>query len=559
MAKLLSSWWFISFLFILVSRIDAHSVTYDHSFTHECLAKPLKPQYNGGIIVNTEPNKKLDSCVISGDANATKECIFSQKLLLENTKLYTFSAWLKVSDGNTDIGAVVKTSTYNQSVGTVFAQHGCWSMLKGGFIANASGPAELLFRSINADVDIYADSISLQPFTEQEWKSHQDKSIEKVRKSRVKFQVVDQHNRPISNATVTIKQRRPSFPFGTAITLHILENPKYRDWFFSRFRYTVFENEMKWYANEIERGVENYTICDAMVRLAQSHGVAIRGHNVFWDHGNLQPEWVPALSSDELRVAADKRIKSVMNRYKGQLIHWDVMNENLHWNFFETKLGPNASNVYYEMANKLDGKALPFLNEYNTVEHAGDVYDKATPSKYLQRIWQMRKMGYNGPLGIGLQAHFSTANLPYVRSTIDQLASAKLPIWITELDVKSVPNQALYLEQITRELHSHSAVEGIMMWAAWKPEGCYAMCLTDNNFKNLDTGDVVDKIISEWTHAADSPGTTNAKGLFGTSLFHGDYEATVSIGSGDKHSCSQDFSVLPNKGSKKTIRFKINI
>ncbi|KAL8027595.1 hypothetical protein ABFX02_14G105700 [Erythranthe guttata] len=574
MAKLVSHWWFLSFLLILVSRIDAHPVTYDPSFTHECLSTPLKPQYNGGIIINPELNEKLNGWIVSGDASAAlgesrdgnnyiitskrKQSIFSQKLFLEENKLYTFSAWVQVSNGNdADVAAIIKTSTYSQSPGAVIGREGCWSMLKGGFVVNVTGPADLYFESTNPDVDIYADSISLQQFTEQEWKSHQDQSIENLRKSRVKFQALDQHGRPISNATVSIKQLRPTFPFGTAITAHILDNTAYQNWFLSRFQYTVFENEMKWYAIELERGVEDYAVCDAMVRFAEEHGIRIRGHNVLWDDPRYQPEWVKTLPAAELTAAAHRRMNSVMNRYSGKLFHWDVMNENLHFGFFESQLGANASAVFFERAHKTDPKTVPYLNEYNTIEVSG--IGKASPPKYMQKIALMREQGYNGPLGIGLEAHFPGMNLPYIRAAIDQLASAKLPIWITELDVKSGPNQAMYLEQIMKELHSHWAVEGIMMWAAWNPTGCYAMCLTDNNFKNLPTGDVVDEFISELTHAAGSPGTTNGNGLFGTSLFHGEYEATVSLPNGDKHSCSQNFSVVPNEGAEKTIIFKIDV
>lgn len=38
----------------------------------------------------------------------------------------------------------------------------------------------LIVQCHDTTVDIRADSISLQPFTQEEWKSHQDLSIEKV-------------------------------------------------------------------------------------------------------------------------------------------------------------------------------------------------------------------------------------------------------------------------------------------------------------------------------------------------------------------------------------------
>ncbi|KAL7125222.1 hypothetical protein ABFS83_14G102800 [Erythranthe nasuta] len=377
------------------------------------------------------------------------------------------------------------------------------------------------------------------------------------RKSKVKFQAVDQHGQPIQNATVSIKQNRPNFPFGVAINKNILHNGAYQNWFKSRFKYTVFENELKWVSTEYNRGSEDYSTSDAMVKLAKSSGATIRGHNVLWDDAKFQPNWVPGLSSNDLWAAANKRVDSVVGRYRGQLIHWDVVNENLHWNFLESKLGWNASNNFYQRANKVDGRMTPFLNEYSTIEDSTD--GASSPSKYLQRIWDMRKNGYHGPLGIGAQGHFTNANLPYARSALDQLASAKLPIWITELDVKPGSNQASYLEQILWELHSHWAVQGIIMWAAWTPQGCYTMCLTDGNFKNLATGDVVDKVIYKWTHAANTPATTDSNGFFETSLYHGEYEVKVNHPKGDNFSNLKQINLVPNEKARDVYRFTINV
>ena len=42
-------------------------------------------------------------------------------------------------------------------------------------------------------------------------------------------------------------------------------------------------------------------------------------------------------------------------------------------------------------------------------------------------------------LGIGVEGHLGVApNLPYVRAAIDALAQARVPIWITVLDVSSM-------------------------------------------------------------------------------------------------------------------------
>ncbi|XP_073127925.1 endo-1,4-beta-xylanase 5-like [Henckelia pumila] len=563
MAKILKNCLFFFLVLYLEQGLKIHAVPYDYIFTNECMKNPLAPQYGGGIVRNPEINRGLEGWTRFGDSkiehrqseDGNKYIVasnrsrsfhsFSQRFHLEKEKLYTFSAWLQVSHGEAHIAAMFKTKDSYETAGWVIARKGCWSMLKGGLVVNASSPADLYFQSDNAEVDIRADSISLQPFTHEEWKSHQDQSVQKMRKKSVKFQVLDKHGRPTSNATVSIKQNGMRFPLGCAINQNILQNSAYQNWFTAKFKYSVFENELKWISTERSPGAEDYSLADSMLRLARSHGITVRGHNVFWADPTYQPGWVKGLSPNDLRAASERRIHSVVGKYRGQLIHWDVMNENLHNSFFESKLGNNASTNFYQQANRIDPKAMPFLNEYNTIEESRD--PAASPPKYLQKISEMRRQGYHGPLGIGLQGHFTYANLPYIRSSLDTLASARLPMWVTELDVKPGPNQASYLDQILREIHAHAAVRGIIFWSAWSPGGCYTMCLTDNNFKNLATGDVVDRFIRTLTQADGVQETTDARGVFETSLFHGEYEAEISHPLGVK---THKFSVAPNEAQE---------
>ncbi|CAI0425178.1 unnamed protein product [Linum tenue] len=55
------------------------------------------------------------------------------------------------------------------------------------------------------------------------------------------------------------------------------------------------------------------------------------------------------------------------------------------------------------------------------------------------------------------------------------------------------------------------------------------MCLTDNNFNNLATGDVVDRLLHEWGGSKEPLvlGETDENGFLEASLFHGDYNVTI--------------------------------
>lgn len=114
--------------------------------------------------------------------------------------------------------------------------------------------------------------------------------------------------------------------------------------------------------------------------------------------------------------------------------------------------------------------------------------------------------------------------------------------------------QAAYLEQNLRELHSHAAVQGIMVWSAWGPQGCYAMCLTDNDFRNLATGDVVDRFRNSF--AVNWNGSTDVNGFFETSLFFGEYEAKVTHPRGDEFSDVKTIRLAPKEAAN-VFQFKI--
>ncbi|CAI9303474.1 unnamed protein product [Lactuca saligna] len=531
------------FCYFFISRYAAHATPYDYSFTNECLENPKNPQYNGGIVVNPEFKEGLKGWASFGNAKLQvqrsetgNEFIVahqrnqsfdsaSQEFFMDHEKLYTFSAWVQISNGDDAIVvATFSTPTGFYDAGSTMAKSGCWSMLKGGITVNQSGSTQLYFQSKNVSIDIWVDSVSLQPFTQEDWEAHQYQSIEKVRKSNVKIHVVDSEGKPLTNQTITISQKLANFPFGCAINTNILTNQAYKNWFTSRFKYTTFENEMKWYTNERVQNQEDYSSSDALLEFTKSNGISVRGHNVFWDDPKYQPSWVPNLEPQKLADATTKRIKSVMGRYSGQVIAWDVVNENMHFDFLERKLGRmGSSSKFYSMASVIDGHADLFLNEYNTIEEPGDRL--SSPDSYLKKIEEIRSGGYHGPLSIGLEGHFTNVNIPYMRSAIDKLASSRLPIWITELDVKPGPNQGELLEQVLREAHAHPAVNGIVLWSAWSPKGCYRMCLTDNDFRTLATGDVVDRIIKEFFGVVVT-GTTDGEGFYETSLIHGDYEVS---------------------------------
>ncbi|KAH7663194.1 Endo-1,4-beta-xylanase protein [Dioscorea alata] len=524
----LLSWFQLPLL--VVSSSSYEGPWYDYSAYTECKSYPEDPLYNGGIMKgNVEGNF----------GNHLMETVsYSPAFLLENltaTTRYTFSCWVKINGINYSSSLVKARLSIDDSklecIGTVIARSDCWSFLKGGFVLDSPSKTSLLFfESVEENsTDILISSASLQPFTVEQWEMHQQNSIRLKRKRMVAVHVSDDKGNQISGASILIQQLSKDFPFGSAIAKTIIGNSAYQDWFIKRFNAAVFENELKWYVTEKEQGNLNYSLADQMLEFVRANQILVRGHNIFWEDPQYTPKWVLDLSGQELKSAVDSRIQSLMSRYKGEFVHWDVNNEMLHFDFYEQRLGSDASLNFFQTAQQEDPLATLFMNDFNVVETCDD--KNSSVDSYILRL---RELIEGGAIldGIGLEGHFTRPNIPFMRAVIDKLATLNLPIWLTEIDISKKMDQqtqATYLEEVLREGFSHPSINGIMLWTALHPNGCYQMCLTDNNFKNLPTGDVVDKLLQEW-QTNQTGGVTNEHGLYSFNGFLGEYKISVSFG-----------------------------
>ncbi|KAL6645633.1 hypothetical protein ACP70R_017241 [Stipagrostis hirtigluma subsp. patula] len=233
-------------------------------------------------------------------------------------------------------------------------------------------------------------------FSFDEWKAHREAVITKERKKKV---------------TITVESG--GFPLGNAMTKEILDKPEYKEWSTKRFKWATMENEVKWYNTEYHEGSEEYEVADRMLALTQRHSISARGQNVFWDDQSHRMDWASKLSLPKLKDALQKRLKSVV----------------------PVPLRRTSSARTPPMAKLDDKPVLLFMNEYNTIEQPND--PAPLPTKYLTKLKQIQSYDANKNLkyGIGLESHFDKPNIPYMRGSLDTLAAAKVPIWLTEVDV----------------------------------------------------------------------------------------------------------------------------
>jgi endo-1,4-beta-xylanase len=180
---------------------------------------------------------------------------------------------------------------------------------------------------------------------------------------------------------------------------------------------------------------------DSIVAFAQRHNMKMRGHTLVW-HTQV-PAWLfttaggDTVSKEVLLSRLKDHITTVVNRYKGSIYAWDVVNEAIDDNdarylrntAFSRIIGEDFIAKAFEYAHAADPKAVLFYNDYNT----------EMPGK-RDRIFRLVKSLKDAGVpihGVGLQGHWSVNNpsREELEKSIKMFSALGLQVQITELDV----------------------------------------------------------------------------------------------------------------------------
>lgn len=446
--------------------------------------------------------------------------------VLQPTNTYKISAWVRLVSGANQ--TVLLTAQKTDGAGTTYstvasgtATSTNWTQLTGGYTLNVVGTLTALtiyMEGPPAGVSFYADDFLVEAY---DWKTLANARIEQNRKRNVQLLIVDAAGDPVPGTTVSVKQTRNRFAFGSAINGNI-SNPTYAAFFKTNFQWAVMENESKWYVNEPTRSNVTYTVANTITNFCYTNGITMRGHTLFWAVDQFVQSWVTNLSNANLLIHLTNRINSAVANFKGTFQHWDVNNEMLHGNYFGNKLGNWVNPWMFTHARTKDANVKLFVNDYNVV--AGNETDA-----YKQQILAL--IASNAPVGgIGAQGHFGANVNPLLTDIrLDSLAELGLPIWITEYDSENADEniRANNLEMLYRVAFSKSAVDGVLMWGFWAGShwlGSNAAIVNLNWTLNA-AGTRYQSLLAEWTTITN--GASGAGGAYDFRGYHGNYDITI--------------------------------
>ncbi len=236
------------------------------------------------------------------------------------------------------------------------------------------------------------------------------------------------------------------FPIGVAVSPFALKTDEAK-LIVQQFNSLTPENAMKMGPIHPKENEYYWKDADSIVAFAQRNGIRVRGHNLCWH--NQTPSWLfvdnkgDTVSKAVLLQRLKEHITTVVNRYKGKVYAWDVVNEAIS-DKPDEYLRPSAwlkicGEEYiakaFEYAHEADPDAVLFYNDYNEIS-------PVKRAKIIRLLKSLKDAGV--PInGVGLQAHWAI-NEPsreQLDSTIQQFAALGLKVQITELDISVYPKE----------------------------------------------------------------------------------------------------------------------
>jgi endo-1,4-beta-xylanase len=169
--------------------------------------------------------------------------------------------------------------------------------------------------------------------------------------------------------------RAQGIDLGVAVAVDPLTHDRrYRGIVEDHYTSVTAENTMKWEHVQPERGEYDWSGPDAVVDFATARDLNVRGHTMLWH--NQQPAWLSQgdWDAESLSGVVHEHVTTVMERYRGRISAWDIINEpledggpDIRRNLWYEVLGPDyiAQTLYSAHAADPDAKRLVQTFEFD--------------------------------------------------------------------------------------------------------------------------------------------------------------------------------------------------
>jgi endo-1,4-beta-xylanase len=209
------------------------------------------------------------------------------------------------------------------------------------------------------------------------------------------------------------------------------------------FNSIVAENCMKSEVIQPEEGKFDFSLADKFVEFGLQNNMFIIGHCLIWH--SQAPKWFftdkegKEVSREVLIERMKKHIYTLVERYKGKVNGWDVVNEAIEddgsWrkSKFYQIIGEDYVSLAFQFAQEADPKAELYYNDYSMAL-------KGRRDGVVKMVKQLKKQGTKID-AIGMQGHLSM-DFPSINEeekSIVAFSKLGVKVMITELDLTTIP------------------------------------------------------------------------------------------------------------------------
>lgn len=241
-------------------------------------------------------------------------------------------------------------------------------------------------------------------------------------------------------------------------------------------------NGGKWLTVERTRDVMNWDMADLAYNIAKNNYLPYRYHTLAW--GSQYPDWITTLSPTDFQEESEEFIKSAAQRYM-YVDQIDVINECLPGHQADTKyfidgLGGAGTSGYdwavwlFKKSRKYFPNSKLILNDFSMLSSTSNIREQLLLLKVLRDSALVDGFGAQGHTSIlsGIKANDLKQNL-------DLMATAGVPIYITEMDMQGEntdeASQLTSYQNLFPVLWEHPGVAGITLWGyiygdMWMPD-----------------------------------------------------------------------------------------
>lgn len=326
------------------------------------------------------------------------------------------------------------------------------------------------------------------------WRERTEDGIERYRKGNATLSVVDTNGRPVSGATVKIKQKNHAFRFGAnCFMLDELESDEKNEAYKRRFAelFNMATLPFYWDTLEPERGKPRYAkdspkvyrrpAPDLCIEFCKQHGIEPREHALAYE--NTFPKWLSDATVDEVKQELERRYAEIAARYADKIRTIEVTNE-MAWEDGTTAFYDAPD--FVEWCFKTARKYFP-SNQLGINEMSGDAWGKGCRATNRYYAYIEANLLKGAPIdAIGMQYHLfykpedllakeHSARLMLdpneLRRHMDLFAIFGKPLQVTEVTVPSYSweaedeaFQAELIERLYSVWFSHPSVEQIIYW-----------------------------------------------------------------------------------------------